>query len=148
MMALLDKNRLDGMAQRSVKNPIDIQVGGNVKKRRALVGMSQTALANQLGITFQQQQKYEKGANRIGSSRLYLTSRILGCTIESFFEGVSSLGLDPDVSAPEIDRAKRMTDFANSTQGIQLLDAVSGMETIRRKRIVALATSIADSSTG
>lgn len=141
-MALIDENRLDGMAQRSVNNPIDIQVGKNVKQRRAVVGMSQTELANQLGITFQQVQKYEKGANRIGASRLYLIAKILGCTIESLFDGVEKLGLDPDVSAPEIDRAKRMTDFANSPQGIQLLDAVSDLEIIPRKRLVALAAAM------
>ncbi len=146
MMALLDDNRPNLAAQRGTQNPIDIQVGQTVKRRRAVVGMSQTELANELGITFQQVQKYEKGANRISASRLYLIAKILGCTIESLFDGVEKLGLDPDVSAPEIERAKRMTDFANSPQGIQLLNAVSGMETIRRKRLVSLATAIADTA--
>ena len=74
-----------------VRNPIDAHVGSQVKKRRAVVGMSQTVLANKLGITFQQVQKYEKGANRIGASRLYLIAEILGVTVQDFFDGVEDL---------------------------------------------------------
>jgi transcriptional regulator with XRE-family HTH domain len=65
---------------------IDVHVGARVRLRRTLLGMSQTKLADALGLTFQQVQKYERGANRIGSSRLYDLSRVLGVSIEHFFE--------------------------------------------------------------
>ncbi len=67
-------------------NPIDIHVGGRVRLRRTLLGMSQEKLAQALGLTFQQIQKYERGANRIGSSRLYHLSQILDVPVSFFFD--------------------------------------------------------------
>ncbi len=69
-----------------VPNPVDVHVGGRVRQRRLLLGMSQTNLGNALGLTFQQVQKYERGANRIGSSRLFHLSQILDVSIEYFFD--------------------------------------------------------------
>ena len=63
-----------------VPNPIDIHVGGRVKLRRTLLGMSQEKLGDAVALTFQQIQKYERGANRIGASRMFELSRILGTT--------------------------------------------------------------------
>ena len=70
-------------------NPIDIHVGSRVKLRRTLLGMSQETLGYSLGLTFQQVQKYERGANRIGASRLFDLSRILEVRIGYFFEDMS-----------------------------------------------------------
>ncbi len=67
-------------------NPIDIHVGARVRQRRTLLGMSQQKLARALGITFQQVQKYESGANRVGSSRLFDISRVLDVPLAYFFE--------------------------------------------------------------
>ena len=67
--------------------PVDIHVGNRLRLRRTLLGMSQEKLGTALGLTFQQIQKYEKGANRIGSSRLYEIGRILGVPVAYFFEG-------------------------------------------------------------
>ncbi len=67
-------------------HPVDVHVGARVRLRRKLLGMSQTKLADALGLTFQQVQKYEWGANRIGSSRLYDLSRVFDVPIEHFFE--------------------------------------------------------------
>ena len=69
-------------------NPIDAYVGGRVRMRRLTLGMSQEALAKQLGLTFQQVQKYEKGTNRISASRLQALSQILDVPVHFFFEGV------------------------------------------------------------
>ncbi len=69
-------------------HPIDVHVGARVRLRRKLLGMSQTKLGDALGLTFQQVQKYEKGVNRIGASRLYDLSRVLDVSIEHFFEDV------------------------------------------------------------
>ncbi len=67
-------------------DPVDIHVGGRVRLRRTLLGMSQEKLGGALGLTFQQVQKYERGANRIGSSRLYHLSQILDVPIAFFFD--------------------------------------------------------------
>ena len=67
-------------------NPVDVHVGSRVRLRRTLLGMSQEKLGDALGLTFQQVQKYERGTNRIGSSRLYQLSRILDVPVSFFFD--------------------------------------------------------------
>ncbi len=73
-------------------NPVDIHVGGRLRLRRTLLGMSQGILAKALDLSFQQLQKYERGTNRIGSSRLYHLSRILDVPISYFFDGAPKGG--------------------------------------------------------
>jgi transcriptional regulator with XRE-family HTH domain len=68
-------------------NPTDKHVGSRVRMRRILIGMSQESLGEALGVTFQQVQKYEKGTNRIGASRLHQIASVLGVPIEFFYEG-------------------------------------------------------------
>jgi hypothetical protein len=68
-----------------VPNPIDVHVGGRIRMRRLLLGMNQETLANALGLTFQQVQKYEGGANRVSASRLSAMADILGVPISYFF---------------------------------------------------------------
>jgi transcriptional regulator with XRE-family HTH domain len=67
-------------------NPVDVHVGARVRLRRTLLGMSQEKLGDAIGLTFQQVQKYERGANRIGSSRLFDLSRVLDVPIAFFFD--------------------------------------------------------------
>ncbi|MDD9876966.1 MAG: helix-turn-helix transcriptional regulator [Magnetovibrio sp.] len=69
-----------------VPNPVDVHVGGRVRQRRTLLGLSQERLGEAVGLTFQQIQKYEKGANRIGASRLFQFSEILDVSVAYFFE--------------------------------------------------------------
>lgn len=69
-------------------NPIDVHVGKRLRLRRTMLGLSQEKLGTQLGLTFQQVQKYERGANRIGSSRLFRLSRLLEVPVSYFFEGL------------------------------------------------------------
>src|SRR6185503_20403258 len=76
-----------GMAKKA-PNPIDKHVGSRVRMRRMMLGMSQEKLGDALGLTFQQVQKYAKGANRIGASRLQQISQILQVPVSFFFEGV------------------------------------------------------------
>ena len=71
-------------------DPVDIHVGGRVRARRKMLGMSQTVLGKELGVTFQQVQKYERGANRIGSSRLFKVSNTLDVPVSYFFEGAET----------------------------------------------------------
>ena len=68
--------------------PVDVHVGGRVRARRTLIGMSQIELGEHVGLTFQQIQKYENGMNRIGAGRLWRFSLILGRPISWFFEGI------------------------------------------------------------
>jgi transcriptional regulator with XRE-family HTH domain len=92
-------------------NPIDIHVGSRVRLRRTVLRMSQEKLATELGLTFQQVQKYERAANRIGASRLYQLCRILKVPISFFFEGIDAeireanafASRKPPRSAPEQD---------------------------------------------
>jgi transcriptional regulator with XRE-family HTH domain len=115
-----------------VKDPIDAHVGAQVKLRRAVVGMSQTELADRLGITFQQVQKYEKGANRISASRIYLIAEILGVPLESFFEGAR----DETITKYE--------EFVRSPAGIDFCKAFVDIDhPLIRKCITALVKSIA-----
>ncbi len=78
-------------------HPVDVHIGARVRMRRKLLGMSQTKLGEALGLTFQQVQKYERGANRIGSSRLYDLSRVFDVPIEHFFED-----MPPEVAASSL----------------------------------------------
>lgn len=71
-------------------NPIDVHVGMRVRLRRTLLGMSQEKLGDALGLTFQQVQKYERGANRIGASRLYDLSRVLDVPVSFFFDDIKA----------------------------------------------------------
>lgn len=76
-----------------VPNPIDIHVGGRVRLRRTILGLSQERLGEMIGLTFQQVQKYERGTNRIGASRLYDLSRVLEVPIQFFYDDMA-----PDVA--------------------------------------------------
>jgi transcriptional regulator with XRE-family HTH domain len=78
---------LSGRRQKSDKpNPVDVHVGSRVRLRRTLLGMSQEKLGDAIGLTFQQVQKYERGANRVGASRLYDLARVLDVSVSYFFD--------------------------------------------------------------
>ena len=99
-------------------NPTDIHVGSRLRIRRNILGMSQEKLGEHLGITFQQIQKYEKGTNRIGASRLQAISEILSVPVSFFFEGAPGEG---DVKGfAEEGQADYGGGFLSSTEGIQL----------------------------
>ncbi|CAA7618171.1 Uncharacterized HTH-type transcriptional regulator Smed_0045 [Magnetospirillum sp. SS-4] len=95
-------------------NPIDVYVGARLRMRRSMLGMSQEALAAALGLTFQQVQKYERGANRIGASRLFDLARALGVAVDYFYEDMGEdvvaasprhmarAVVEPDVGQPDI----------------------------------------------
>ena len=71
-------------------NPIDLYVGSRVRLRRSILGMSQERLAAELGVTFQQVQKYERGANRIGASRLWDLAQVLGVSVDFFYQDIDT----------------------------------------------------------
>jgi transcriptional regulator with XRE-family HTH domain len=138
------------MASKGFPNPIDVHVGQRVRQRRTLLGMSQEKLAEAIGLTFQQVQKYERGANRVGSSRLFDLARVLDVPIAYFFEdmeanvaakspsrlmGVSESKLQPYAAEPD-PLAKRET--------LELVRAYYKIAEPRvRKRIFELTKALA-----
>jgi len=83
------KKRVAPIRTRGGPEAVDVHVGGRVRQRRTMLGMSQEKLGEALGLTFQQVQKYERGANRIGASRLHHISEVLDVPINYFFEDIS-----------------------------------------------------------
>ena len=128
-------------------NPIDAHVGGRVRLWRMLLGMSQEKLAEKLGLTFQQVQKYEKGINRIGASRLYELSQLLGVGVDFFYEdapvGVSSLPVNPGFA--EANGENYIVDFLNSREGLELNRAFTRITDAKvRRSIIELVRSLAN----
>lgn len=101
-------------------NPIDVHVGQRVRLRRMLLGMSQEKLGEQLGLTFQQIQKYERGTNRIGSSRLYMLSQILDVPVSFFFDDMPPSVLE-DMPKPDDGSGGFDWSVINSAEAKQLL---------------------------
>ncbi|MEE9347212.1 MAG: helix-turn-helix domain-containing protein [Robiginitomaculum sp.] len=123
-------------------NPVDIHVGTRVRLRRQVMKYSQEKLGNALGVTFQQVQKYERGSNRVGASRLWKMSQVLDVPITFFFEGLGDY-LPVDGFAEEGQRPV-VYDFINSTDGVALAMAVSKIKSKPvRRRILELARSLA-----
>ena len=138
----------DRMASKGFPNPIDVHVGSRVRLRRTLLGMSQTALAEAVGLTFQQVQKYERGVNRVSSSRLVDLANALNVTISYFFDemsaGVSAQSPSelmrknrrPDIDLEKDPLAKRETlEFVRAYYKIQDLRV--------RKQLFELTKSVA-----
>lgn len=95
-------------------NPIDITVGKNLREKRILHGMSQDELGNAIGISFQQIQKYERGANRISASRMVELSRALKCEINDLFAGIFTEALQSEMrSLDDIRRERKIVENYN-----------------------------------
>ncbi len=128
--------------------PVDVHVGGRVRLRRTLLGMSQEKLGDAVGLTFQQIQKYERGANRVGASRLYQLSRVLDVPISFFFDDM------PDEIRTVDGRPPR--GLSDQTQQALMQDPLARRETLElvrayyriddprvRKRLFELTKSLA-----
>jgi|SRR5271156_3647509 transcriptional regulator with XRE-family HTH domain len=116
-------------------NPIDRHVGARVRMRRLMVGLSQSKLADSLDVTFQQVQKYEKGANRIGASRLQLLARVLDVPPAFFFEGAPA-SATPSVGFNEDPGNAYVVDFLSTSEGLQLNRAFSAIKNAKMRRSV------------
>lgn len=124
-------------------NSIDVQVGNRVRIRRMLIGMSQERLGDLLGLTFQQVQKYEKGANRIGAGRLYDIARILNVPIGFFYEG-AAMALPLGANEMAVSTLPEM-DFICSNEGLQLGQAFMKIKGSKvRKRLLHLVQNLAN----
>ena len=124
-------------------NPIDRYVGSRVRMRRMLIGMSQEKLGEALGLTFQQVQKYEKGTNRIGASRLHRIASILGVPVEFFYEGAPHMAGAPTGFA-EPSSSTYVSDFLSTGEGVQLVKAFLEIKDPKiRRKIVELIMTLA-----
>ena len=130
------------MAKKS-PNPIDKHVGSRVRMRRMMLGISQSTLADAIGLTFQQVQKYEKGTNRMGASRLQHIAQLLQVPVPFFFEGVPNLSALPKGMAAAPSTAY-VSEFLATSDGLALTKAFMQIKNAKlRRRIVDLVEQIA-----
>jgi len=132
-------------------NPIDIHVGSRVRSRRTLLGMSQEKLGEAIGLTFQQVQKYERGANRVGASRLYDLSRVLDVPVSYFFEEMR-----PGVASAAQARLGGLEEAPSPTYGADPMMRRETLEPVRayyrigdpqvRRRLFDLTKAIANAT--
>ena len=144
-MAMQQQTRRPGRRKGDKPNPIDIHVGSRVRLRRNMLGLSQEKLGEAIGLTFQQVQKYERGANRIGASRLHDLSRVLDVPVSFFFDD-----MDP-VRAPAIPAgfAEPVADAFDSdplrrSETVELVSAYYKIDDpALRRRLFELARALA-----
>jgi transcriptional regulator with XRE-family HTH domain len=123
-------------------NPVDRHVGSRVRLRRQLLNMSQEKLGEELGVTFQQVQKYERGANRIGAGRLWVLARVLDVPVSFFYEGVSGSIMTPGFA--EGDQTPIVDDFIQSSDGVALAQAFAKIKDPKvRRRVLELVRTLA-----
>ena len=125
-------------------NPIDVHVGSRVRMRRRMLGMSQTKLGDALGLAFQQVQKYEKGTNRIGASRLQHIAHLLQLPVSFFFEGAPSLSASPK-GTPAAPSTAYISEFFAKSDGLVLSKSFMQIKDAKLRRcIVNLVEHISD----
>lgn len=126
---------------KSSPNPIDVHVGARVRMRRKLLGLSQERLADELGLTFQQIQKYERGANRISASKLFDIARVLDASPGYFFEG-----LDPEATKAggALPAEASLQQFLMTPEGVELASLLPRLGPRYRRRILELVRTLAE----
>lgn len=128
-------------------HPVDIHVGAAVRVRRRFLGISQSALADAVDLTFQQVQKYERGSNRISASMLFKISQALKMPIERFFDGLDDL--DGNARFVESTSEKNVRAFLMTTDGIALAQAFPGIRTpALRRKVLELVAALANLEEG
>ena len=123
-------------------NPVDRHVGSRIRLRRQLLNLSQEKLGEELGVTFQQVQKYERGANRVGAGRLWMLAKVLDVPVSFFYEGVSESAGQPGFS--EGDQTPIVDDFIQSADGVALAQAFARIKDSKvRRRVLELVRTLA-----
>ncbi|MEM8626599.1 MAG: helix-turn-helix transcriptional regulator [Pseudomonadota bacterium] len=126
-------------------DPIDIHVGSRVRQRRMFMSLSQEKLGNQMGLTFQQIQKYEKGVNRIGASRLWQLATILKVSVEYFYDGMPGYQQPAHTPAGFGERHAEdfIQDFLSTREGLELNRAFVQIKSRKvRRHLVELIKSL------
>src|SRR2546429_2482998 len=144
-MAMHQQTRRPGRQRGDKPNPIDVHVGSRVRLRRNMLGLSQEKLGEEIGLIFQQVQKYERGANRIGASRLHELSRVLDVPVSFFFDDMDPVRApaipggfaEPPVEAFDSDPLRRR-------ETVELVDAYYAIDDAAvRRRLLDLARALA-----
>jgi transcriptional regulator with XRE-family HTH domain len=128
--------------------PIDLHVGRRLRRRRRILGMTQQQLAEQIGIRFQQVQKYECGANRITSARLWELAVAMAVPVGYFFEGLDASIQPPVETAPANDRDMIDADVLSQKETLDLIRAYYKLGERPRRRLLDLARALQDENTG
>ncbi|MEN0079313.1 MAG: helix-turn-helix transcriptional regulator [Pseudomonadota bacterium] len=118
---------------------VDLHVGKRLRRRRRLLGMTQQHLASQVGVRFQQIQKYECGANRVTSSRLYDLSRALNVSVQYFFDGIKPMDAPAN---PANDAEKLEGDILSQKETLELVRAYYRLSERPRRRLLELAKAL------
>ena len=125
-------------------HPIDVHVGKRLRQKRTLMGLSQAAIANAIGVTFQQVQKYERGINRMSASRMYDFARAMGVPVAYFFDDYSNDTRMPGMAenaAPAFEHENTST-----RETMEIMRAYYRIKSpAQRKRVLDLMRSMADS---
>jgi transcriptional regulator with XRE-family HTH domain len=123
--------------------PVDVHVGSRIRLRRTLLGMSQEKLGKGIGLTFQQVQKYERGTNRVGASRLYLLAKILNVPVSFFFDDMSfeTAGEVPHLTEPDRSYEYNPLTTPQTREFVRAYHRISNRTV--RKRVYELVKSIA-----
>ncbi|MDP1668548.1 helix-turn-helix domain-containing protein [Phaeovulum sp.] len=116
-----------------MKHPVDVHVGKRIRQRRWLIGMTQQQLADQVGIKFQQIQKYETGMNRVSASRLWDIADAVGVQISFFFEGLDEAEARPDQAT---------VDLMADKEALQLVRSYYAIPEAQRRRLFDLAKAL------
>jgi len=125
-------------------NPVDLHVGARIRMRRKILGVSQERLADDLGLTFQQVQKYERGANRVSASKLYEIARSLQAPISYFFDGWADPLSAAEQYAPAGDD-RFVHDFLMTSEGLELATIFPKIKRGRvRRKVLDLVRAMAD----
>ncbi|WP_369058515.1 helix-turn-helix domain-containing protein [Caulobacter sp. 73W] len=129
----------------SAPNPTDIHVGARIRLRRKHLGISQTQLAEGLGLTFQQVQKYERGVNRVSASKLYDMARTMGVPISYFFDGLPDPTAETPADVTALDDQQAVQEFLLTPEGLEIARAFPKITSNAvRRRVVQLVTSMTD----
>ena len=131
---------------KSSPDPVDIHVGARVRLRRTLLGMSQEKLGKALGLTFQQVQKYESGANRVSASRLLLIAETLGVPISYFFQGLDSANASHDETGAELTRSTAPMNALSDARVSEILALVETLPTEQQMAVLAFLRTLSKTS--
>ena len=130
----------------SSPHPVDVYVGRRLRLKRTILGLSQESVGKQIGVTFQQIQKYERGINRMGASRLYDFAKALGVQISYFFEGYGDYVIEDDagLAMNEPEAAKFEHEKINNRETLEVMRAYYRIKNpALRKRVVDLIKAMA-----
>ncbi len=121
-------------------NPVDLHVGARVRMRRKLLGVSQEKLAGALGLTFQQVQKYERGANRISASKLFEIARFLDVAPAYFFDGLT---IETKKGHKSVPAEQSLHEFLMTPEGVELASLLPKLHSKYRRRVLELVRTLA-----